>query len=90
MTPPSTPASAPTPMATIDSPRAMITIRPWRSAKWCGTSFQPSDPNRYGPSMSSASAAIQSASCASPSTWDAATSSPTPIAVLGTSPIHTE
>ncbi len=41
--------SAPAPIATIDSPRAMMMIRPWRSAKWPGTSFQPSDPNRYGP-----------------------------------------
>ena len=31
-------------------------IRPWRSAKWAGTSFQPSEPNKYGPPMSSASA----------------------------------
>ena len=68
ITPRSTPASAPTPMATIDSPRAMITISPCRSAKWWGTSFHPSEPNRYGPSMSRARAAIQSASWASPST----------------------
>ena len=41
----STPA-APIPIATIDSPRAMITISPWRSAKWPGTSFQPSEPKK--------------------------------------------
>ena len=35
-------SSAPTPIATIDSPRAMMMIRPWRSAKCSGTSRQPS------------------------------------------------
>ena len=38
--------AAPTPIATIDSPRAMMMIRPWRSAKWPGTSFQPSEPKK--------------------------------------------
>ena len=35
-TPASTSPSTPTPIATIDSPSAMITISPWRSAKWLG------------------------------------------------------
>ncbi len=39
-------ALEPAPITTIDSPSAMITIAPWRSAKWPGTSFQPSAPNR--------------------------------------------
>ena len=47
--PASTFASAPTPIATIDSPSAMMMISPWRSAKWCGASFQPSAPKKYGP-----------------------------------------
>ena len=34
--PASRPRSAPTPSATIDSPSAMITMRPWRSAKCSG------------------------------------------------------
>ena len=40
-------------------------ISPWRSAKWPGTSFQPSAPKRYGPPMSSSSASAHSAPCAS-------------------------
>jgi hypothetical protein len=35
-----TPA-APMPIATIDSPRAMLTMRPWRSAKCAGDTRQP-------------------------------------------------
>ncbi len=67
-----TPAStvvpwAPTPMATIDSPRAMITISPWRSAKWPGTSFHPSTPKKKGPPMSKSRAVTQSAPCSAPS-----------------------
>ena len=45
----STPRCAPTPIATIDSPSAMSTISPWRSAKWCGTSRQPSVPMKQRP-----------------------------------------
>ena len=86
-TPASTPPSAPTPIATIDSPRAMIRISPWRSAKCPGTSFQPSEPKRYGPPMSQRSASAQSAPCSAPSVNDAATSSPTPSAVLTASPV---
>ena len=61
-TPPaSSPASAPIPIATIDSPSAMMTISPWRSAKCSGSSFQPSAPKSAGPPMSSRSARSQSA-----------------------------
>ena len=52
-TPRSTTALDPTPIATIDSPSAMITIKPWRSAKCPGMSCQPSEPKRSGPPMSS-------------------------------------
>ena len=41
--------STPTPIATIDSPSAMITISPKRSAKWLGTIRQPSTPKNAGP-----------------------------------------
>ncbi len=58
-TPVSIDAFAPTPIATTDSPSAMITIAPWRSAKWPGTSFQPSWPNRNGPPASSSNARPQ-------------------------------
>ena len=58
-TPVVTPASAPTPIATIDSPSAMITIRPWRSAKWPGSSRQPAGSMSSGPPMSSVSASAQ-------------------------------
>ena len=61
MTPPSTPASAPTPIATIDSPRATITMRPWRSAKWPATSRQPLVSMNSGPAMSNTSAAAHTA-----------------------------
>ena len=47
--PASTSDSTPTPIATIDSPSAMITIRPKRSAKWLGIIRQPSTPKKYGP-----------------------------------------
>ena len=59
----------------------MITIRPWRSAKWPGTSFHPSDPNTYGSPTSSASASAHSAPCAQPSANAATVIRPTPIAV---------
>ena len=36
----------PAPIATIDSPRAMMMMRPWRSAKCSGMSFQPSAPKK--------------------------------------------
>ena len=39
---------APSPSATIDSPRAMMTISPCRSAKWPGDSRQPRPPPMYG------------------------------------------
>ena len=82
-TPASTPASAPTPIATIDSPSAMITIRPWRSAKWRG--HRASSPRRRrstGPAMSSSrrdhpERALQRRRRRT----SAATSSPTPTAV---------
>jgi len=35
-TPTSMAPETPTPIATIDSPRAMMMISPCRSAKWCG------------------------------------------------------
>ena len=40
---------APTPTAAIDSPSAMITIRPCRSAKWAGSTSQFSVPRRISP-----------------------------------------
>ena len=67
MTPPSTPASAPTPIATIDSPSATMMMRPWRSAKWPATSRQPLVSMNSGPAMSSTSAAAHTASRTSPS-----------------------
>ena len=60
------PRSSPTPIATIDSPRAMITISPCRSAKWAGTSCQPSDQNRSGAPTSSTSARAQIAPWSQP------------------------
>ena len=42
-------SSVPAPMATIDSPRAMITINPWRSTKWPGCTVKPATPLMYGP-----------------------------------------
>ena len=85
-TPASTSAPAPTPMATIDSPRAMMMISPWRSAKCSGTSFQPSWPISSGPPKSSASASAHSPPCSVPSVNAAATSRPTPTLVLPASP----
>ena len=41
--------SAPTPSATIDSPRAMMMTRPWRSEKWPATTRQPSVPRATRP-----------------------------------------
>ena len=59
----------------------MITISPWRSAKWCGLSCQPADLKKYGPPMSSTSASAQSAPCSVPSANEALTSSPLAIPV---------
>ena len=42
-------SSAPTPMATIDSPSAMITISPWRSAKWLGRELPALGAEHVGP-----------------------------------------
>ena len=67
ITPASTPWSAPTPMATIDSPRAMMMISPCRSAKCSGTSRQPSEPNTYGSATSRRRAVAHSAPCTQPS-----------------------
>ena len=49
--PASTSASEPTPIATIDSPRAMITISPWRSAKWPGRAASPRRRRSSGPAV---------------------------------------
>ena len=76
------PASAPMPMATIDSPSAMMMIRPWRSAKCSGSSFHPSAPNSAGPPMSSRRASSHSPPCSAPSVNDAPAMIPTPSAVL--------
>ena len=84
-TPASTPTSAPAPMATIDSPSAISTIRPWRSAKWPGTSFQPLESYTYGPPMSSTSATTHRTPCRAPSVNAAATRKPQPIDVLTSS-----
>ena len=46
-------------------------ISPWRSTKWRGASFQPSEPNTYGSPTSSASASAQSAPCNAPSVNEA-------------------
>ena len=51
-------------------------IRPCRSAKWPGTSFQPSAPKTNGPPMSSTSASAHSAPCAAPSANAAADQQP--------------
>ena len=40
---------APTPSETIDSPSAMMTISPWRSAKCAGSTRQPSTPRSASP-----------------------------------------
>ena len=40
---------APIPMAMNASPSAMITTRPWRSAKWDGYTCQPVDPLSTAP-----------------------------------------
>ena len=53
-----------------------MTISAWRSAKWCGASFQPSAPKKYGPPMSSASASAHSPPCSAPSANEAPTSRP--------------
>ncbi len=82
--------AAPAPMATIDSPRAMMMISPWRSAKWAGTSFQPSAPKKYGPAMSRVRASAHRAPWSAPSVNAAATRIPTPTAVLPARPITDE
>ncbi len=86
-TPAPMPTSAPTPIATIDSPIAMSTIRPCRSAKWLGASRQPSAPKKYGSEKSSTMASAQSAPCCQPSAAAAAISRPTPTAVPPPSPM---
>ena len=85
-TPVVTPCSAPTPIATIDSPSAMITISPWRSAKWPGSSRHPPGSITSGPAMSNPSAAAHSRPWSRPSANDAPTSSPVPSAVLASRP----
>ena len=84
--PASTWASAPMPIATIDSPSAMMKISPWRSAKCPGTSLHPAGSITSGPPMSSASARAQRPPCSAPSKNDASTSRATPIPVLIASP----
>jgi hypothetical protein len=87
-TPPaSTPCSAPMPIATIDSPSAMMMIKPYRSAKCAGSSFQPSAPNTSGTPMSNASARTQRPPCSVPSVNEAAAMMPTPTAVPTASPL---
>ena len=86
MTPPSTPASAPTPIATIDSPSATIMMRPWRSAKWPATSRQPLVSMKSGPAMSNTSAIAHTVRRTSPSNCEPTTRIATPIAVLSDSP----
>ena len=61
-------------------PSAMITISPWRSAKWPGTSFQPLEPKKYGPPMSSSERERPQRALQQPVGERGATSSPTPIA----------
>ncbi len=61
-------------------------ISPWRSAKWRGTSFQPSEPKKNGSPMSSSRASDQMAAWPSPSRNDATTSNATPTAVPTASP----
>ncbi len=58
--PASSSPSSPVPIATIDSPSAMITIRAKRSAKCPGETRKPLTPNTYGPAKSIASATNQS------------------------------
>jgi hypothetical protein len=53
-------SAAPMPMATIDSPRATITTRPWRSTKWAGAMRKPPVPASMGVSHSHANAAAHS------------------------------
>ena len=60
--------SAPAPSATIDSPKAMMTISPWRSAMWPASTFQPSTPKRKSPPTSITIARIQQAVRTGPST----------------------
>ena len=57
----------PVPIATIDSPSAMITISEKRSAKWPGETRKPLTPNTNGPAKSIASAATQRSACGVPS-----------------------
>ena len=57
----------PVPIATIDSPSAMITISAKRSAKWPGETRKPFTPNTNGPAKSIASATTQTSACAVPS-----------------------
>ena len=55
------------PIATIDSPSAMITISEKRSAKCPGETRKPRTPKTYGPAKSSESATIHASACALPS-----------------------
>ena len=91
-TPPtSSPASAPIPIATIDSPSATMTMSPWRSAKCSGSSFQPSAPKSAGPPISSSDREEPRAPpCSAPSVNEAAAMSPTPSAVLIARPVTDE
>ena len=77
----------PAPIATIDSPSAMMMISPNRSAKCSGTRRQPPDQNRYGRPKSRTTARTQSPACTAPSNADAAASRATAIAVLPARPV---
>ena len=59
--------ASPVPIATIDSPSAMITISEKRSAKWPGETRKPRTPNTNGPAKSIDSATIQTRVWAAPS-----------------------
>ena len=52
----------PVPIATIDSPSAMITISENRSAKWAGDTRKPRTPKMYGPRKSVERASTQTTS----------------------------
>src|SRR4029450_167340 len=86
-TPASTTVSEPTPIATIDSPSAMITISPNRPAEAGGISCQPPDQKRYGAPTSRTRASTQIAPWSHPSVNEAQISSVTPIAVLAPRPV---
>jgi F5/8 type C domain/NedA-like, galactose-binding domain len=52
--------AAPTPIATTDSPSAMMMTRPWRSAKYAGLTENPLSGVRYGDAISKADAPAHS------------------------------